>query len=235
MAAYMYHKFSDAGLKFFSSDMAYVKTLGWDEENNRPIMEDSAGLDAALSEPALDSQMAAMFDLSGMEKKSSDANRKEDECLSCPGKGKSDGDNALNATALFSKATNFSKFFHPDGREKTATDRRQEWHSAGNTGEPPTWIAEELEEKEAAQKIFEEAVRQSTAAQVQEQVEQQLKLQAMEHQAERDAAALQMSSLQTQLDQLLQLLPQGQTVTAGGTLQTATQGQASNSSSQWKC
>jgi hypothetical protein len=154
------------------------------------------------------SDMATMFDFSAM-KNPVETKTVSDQLT------KPKDDDVSQLTGMFSVQTNFSKFFHPNGREKTATDRCQEWHKAGNPGKPLEWMEEELHKKDAARAIFEEGVKQNANVQVQAQVEQQLKHQAKEHQAQQVEAKAQIDSLQVQLDQLLCALPQGLQVTWG--------------------
>ena len=51
IAAYAFCAFGDAGLQWFSPNMAVVKTMGWDEEKNWPITANERLLDKILEIP----------------------------------------------------------------------------------------------------------------------------------------------------------------------------------------
>ena len=58
--------FGDWGLEFFSLDMAYVKTLRWDDKTGLPITKNEVALDQILThDPELN--IGQMFDFSEME------------------------------------------------------------------------------------------------------------------------------------------------------------------------
>ena len=67
LTTYAFHDLGDPGLEFFSEDMKAVKTMGWDDKNNKPLTANDLKFDLALQTPEPDSQLGMMFDFSKME------------------------------------------------------------------------------------------------------------------------------------------------------------------------
>ena len=113
LAAYAFHDLGNPSLEFFSKDMKAVKTMGWDEENNKPLTANDLKFDLALQTPEPDSQLGMMFDFSKMEEP------KTEEHTSRNGRPKKDmeADSASLQLAAFSVMSNFSWFFNLDGME----------------------------------------------------------------------------------------------------------------------
>ena len=113
LAAYAFHDLGNPGLEFFSKDMKAVKTMGWDDENNKPLMANNLKFDLALQTPEPDSQLGMMFNFSEMEEP------KVEEHTSRNGRPKKDmeADSASLHLVAFSVMSNFSRFFNPDGME----------------------------------------------------------------------------------------------------------------------
>ena len=113
LAAYAFHDLGDPSLEFFNEDMKAVKTMGWDDENNKPLTANDLKFDLALQTPEPDSQLGMMFDFSEMEEP------KAEEHTSRNGRPKKDmeADSVSLQSVAFSVMSNFSWFFNPDGTE----------------------------------------------------------------------------------------------------------------------
>lgn len=129
-AAYLFHSDGDDGLYWFNDGICQtVKTLGWNEETNRPKTANEELYAKALKTPEADSRLGLMFDLSEMDKAPAPLTD-----------GRPSKDAGSDATSnapsnAFSGITAMSKFYDDQGRKLTPTARVQEGESLGGAEE----------------------------------------------------------------------------------------------------
>lgn len=189
MAAYVHRALGDPGLKWFTADMKSVKTLGWDEANNRPHTAGSRTLDSILdnSNPV----MNEMFDFSQMEK------TPVEDTASRPDKEQGKGDDVSDAT--FSNMSKVSKFYNADGTPRAASGEVDDWAGLEDSQDQPPTDPEEA----ATVEFFNKAVNA--------RVESALQEQETRHRTAADHQQKQIEALQLQMQELLKSM----TSTAG--------------------
>ena len=197
LAAYAFHDLGDPGLEFFSEDMKAVKTMGWDDENNKPLTANNLKFDLALQTPEPDSQLGMMFDFSKMEEP------KAEEHTSRNGRPKKDmeADSASLQSAAFSVMSNFSWFFNPDGTERCATDRHVQWQEAGQDSDPSEDDNGSVSQKMEALTFFQMAVEEVVKKKMKEQ-ESHLQTEHSQWQQQLQEQQEMMWQMQAQMQQM---------------------------------